>query len=323
VCLPSPKADKAAKAQQRPVMEAVKESYAHSATPDEILLQLTEGEISAKAAKLYLVSLMRTSSEKSFIQSCIDNVDGLAPAEDPKQKHTSNLPSVLQPKGKLCKLWSQCVTYIRTELHKNGKAEHKQALQQNVETMEITVAIKADEPIQSVSMFIYALEQFRHVVRSRDHLSELETHQLVSWCTKQLTIGTRLLAVERTFLELITMMDADMSQDLAYIIRHEARTILMDQEDILGSFPGTQENDADKRKTKTEKDKEAAAKRAQLPVPTPNDVCCWYDTNKITHPQKILVNGVCKHDAKHGICGVSDGKGGFCTAKHSAHDHKP
>jgi len=190
--------------------------------------------------------------------------------------------------------------------------------------MEITVAVKTDEPMQSVSMFNFAMEHFRHVVRSRDHLSEMEMHSLVAWTTRQLALGIKLLAVERTFLELISMMDTDMGQDLTYIIRHEARNLLKDQEDIIGStssFQGTQ--DDTEKISKKEREANAAAKRAKLPVPTPNDVCCWYDTNKVEHPAKMLTNGVCKHVAKHGICGMPDGKGGFCTQKHSAHDHEP
>ena len=302
---------------------------------DSVVMHLAEGQISAAHAKLALLKLMKGADQESkeYLQNCLDNVVHLAPAPE-KTKSKTLLPGPLQSAGKLAKLWAAVVKHVKLELHNNGKTEHMRPTQMNVLTGELVMDVKEDEPITSSAVFYLSLEHFRHLVRSRDYLSEGELHSLVAWTATELAVGTRLLLVTRTMEKMLAIMDADMGIELDELIETKASGILSRQTDILGvkkTLPPKQDegdifretaNQKKSRKAreKKEKDKEDSGDRVALALEVPNDESCWYWTNGLNCPNKWKVNGVCKYDNKH-VCGMPLASGGYCTAKHKAAEH--
>jgi hypothetical protein len=224
---------------------------------------------------------------------------------------------------------------VREGLHHTGKAEHKQQPVFNLLTGAVTVDDKPDVPIQSMSIFILVLEKFRHVVVTRDHLSESELHALVTWTYTQFAMNKKMLVVERTVKAILLEMDQNHGQDLVKLIRSEARNMLADQQEIYdSSFPRTAPTETDKAATgaraETLKAKKAAAAAAKknaadtsdIALEVPNNVSCWYWTNDLQCPNKFKdASGNCKYSALHGTCGMLLPDGKPCTGKHKATEH--
>jgi hypothetical protein len=299
-------------------------------SPDEIMSDLAEGLINAKAAKMLLLSNMSRVelADRSLIQTYIDNVDGLAPVA---KQSTFQHPSLLQSKGKLSKLFIQCVSNVMEQLHKSGKPELQQKPTYDLSTGKLTIEAKADVPIQSVAIFNAVLEQFRHIVVTRDHLSESELHSLLAWVHHQLALGKKLIIVERSVKRILQLMDEDHGRDLNKIIRKDARSILDDQTDIhTSSFQRTAPTATEAEKKAAAKTKAAARKPAAtddddvtITLKQPNAVSCWYDTNGLRCANKIKdASGECKYKHLHGTCGMPLSGGGYCMEQHKAAEHK-
>jgi hypothetical protein len=183
-----------------------------------------------------------------------------------------------------------------------------------------------------MSILGMVLEHFRHIVVSRDHLSETELHNLIAWTYRMLAHGKKLTIVERTIQKLLQRMDEDHGQDLSDLIRRDARSILEDETDIAGSsFHRSAATDPIEEKETTKKKKAAAAARKAagaasdgiaITLTKPNDVCCWYETNGLACANKLKVNGVCKYAHLHGTCGMPLANGQYCLEQHKAIDHK-
>jgi hypothetical protein len=297
--------------------------------PDDVLVQLADGVLNPQAAKLTFLSMMKSAAnaeDRSVLQTYIDNVDAIAPAAARK---TLAIPNVLQTKGKLAKTYSQVMLHVHELLHKSGKPEHKQQPKFNLSTGELTVDTPDDVPVQSMAVFNMALEKFRHIVVTRDHLSESELHSLTSWIHMQLALGKNLTIMERCFKKTLQKMDEDHSRDLTKLIQREARSIMDDETDIHGSFHRSADTSTAERaaQSKADKAKAAAEKatsaddRAPLPLKVPNSACCWYDTNGLKCPNKLKINGVCKYAHLHGTCGMPLADGSFCQQQHKAAEH--
>jgi len=308
-------------------------------TPDEIMLQLSDGTLNPQAAKLALLGLMRRSNaeDRELLQIYINNVAAAAPTE--KRPTPFSILDNLQSKGKLSNLYKQALSSVLESLHKTGRQEHAQKPVINLLTGAVTVDAQADNNVQTVAMLLLTLERFRHVVVTRDFLSELELHSLLTWVHMQLANQKKLIVIERTIKALLLSMDNDHNQDLTDVIKANARGMLTDQQEIYdnsGSFQRSAPTDTDKAATaaETAKAKKAAAAAAapdkktypanqhvKIAFEGINPVCCWYWTNGLNCANKIKINGVCKYAALHGTCGMPDGKGGYCMAEHKAVDH--
>ena len=72
--------------------------------PDELMLRLTEGKITAQQTKMALLKSMRNADEdlKLYVRECMAQVDTLAPK--PIKATATKLPGVLINAGKLIKL---------------------------------------------------------------------------------------------------------------------------------------------------------------------------------------------------------------------------
>ena len=122
------------------------------------------------------------------------------------------------------------------------------------------------------------------------------------WISTQLTLGRALLIIERTIIEMLACLDTDMSQELDVLVRNEARNMLNHQADIARQstdrdediFRATAKEKIKERQSEAKK-LEAKAKRASLPLSKPNNECCWYFTNGLTCPAKLI-------DAATGKC---------------------
>ena len=300
-------------------------------TPDDILTQVADGELNVQAAKLMLLSLMKDvgDSQRPVLQSYIDNCEGLAPkeAKQPLFHH----PNLLNGKGKLLKLYTQCVSHVMETLHKTGKSEHQQKPTFDLTTGKLTVETKADAPIQSMAIFNMVLELFRHIVVTRDHLGESELHALLTWTNHQLALSKKLVIVERCVEAILQHMDDDHGRDLTKLICKDARNILDDQTDIYASsFQRTAPTATEAEKKATAKAKAAATKPANaqdddvtISLKQPNAVSCWYDTNGLRCANKIKdASGECKYKHLHGTCGMPLSGGGYCMEQHKAAEHK-
>ena len=229
------------------------------------------------------------------------------------------------------KLWLAVVVHSKKQLNQQGGkavAEEQQPTV-NLLTMEITVKAPKKQASGSLGVFYLALEHFRHLCRARDVLSESESHALSTWLATQLGIRRPLDVVEATLLELLTCMDADMSQDLATVIKTEARHMLVHQMDLTSSnsdgFQDTQPLTASQKKRAAKKATAAADKaydKSTLPLQEPNSACCWYHTNGLECPKKFLdAKGTCKYEHLHPFCGMPLAAGGFCKENHKATEH--
>jgi hypothetical protein len=288
---------------------------------DEILMFLAEGRVSAQHAKLAMIRSMKLASteEKAYLQSCLDNVDTLVPKET-KDKPTF-LPAALKTAGKLTKLWASVVSYVKTDLHKTTKPETHQTPRMNMLTGELTVEAKQDEPVTSVAMMFLTIEHFRHIVRTRDYLTEHECHALTKWVGNQLSLGKPLLIVERTLKKLLQLLDCDMSLDLANIIDTQSMGMLSHEVDIAASSGIFREKETkEKEKIKKQGNRHPQDDDVVIALHVPNDSSCWYWSNSLNCPNKQKVNGVCKYANKH-VCGMPLSSGGYCTEKHRAADH--
>jgi hypothetical protein len=257
-------------------------------------------------------------------------VDTIAPA--PARPSATGLPSLLQTKGKLEKTYAQVTQHVYEVLHKSGKAEYKQQPKYNLTTGEFTVDTPTDTPVKSLSMFNMILEKFRHIVVTRDHLSESELHTLISWVHLQIAIGKPLEIVERCFKVFLKRMDEDHSKMLFKLVKKEGGSIMQEQTDIhsfqRSAAKETTEISADvaaARKAQAASDRAKAAANSNLPplpLVKPNSVSCWYHTNGLNCAAAIKVNGKCRYEHLHGTCGMPLPGGGFCLEKHKAADHK-
>jgi hypothetical protein len=208
-------------------------------------------------------------------------------------------------------------------LHRGGKPEYKQQPKFNLTTGEMTVDTPTDLPASSVAVFMMILEHFRHIVVTRDHLSETELHSLLSWTQLQLANNKKLMIVERSVKEILKRMDDDHSLDLSRLISSDARSILDDQTDIdSSSFQRTAPTDKEKAAAKSAAAKTQPDDRPPLALKIPNGSCCWHETNGLSCANKNKVNGVCKYAHLHGNCGMPLGNGNFCMEKHKAAEHK-
>ena len=168
-------------------------------------------------------------------------------APTPKSKPLLALPNALNAKhGKLVQLYKQCVQYVKEEMHDTGRTEHKQTPMVDLVTGSVTVSVAdKDKPIASTALFMMTLEQFRHCLRARDYLTESECHALLDWLTRNQVLGKKVVLLERTLLELLKIMDGDMSMCLVDIMRTRARDILKDQEEISDHHNTPDDTDKD------------------------------------------------------------------------------
>jgi hypothetical protein len=114
-----------------------------------------------------------TNADRTLLQIYIDNVAGTAPTE-PRPASALAPPHALQTKGKLSNLCKQVMTGVMEELHNTGQKDFKQTPVLNILTGVVTVDVKQDDPAQNGSIFLMVMERFRHIVVTRDHLSEAE-----------------------------------------------------------------------------------------------------------------------------------------------------
>ena len=247
--------------------------------PDELMLRLTEGKITAQQAKMALLKSTRAADEelKVYIRECMSQVDTLAPK--PTKATATKLPGVLVNAGKLIKLWTAISQHVKLDMHANGKADHQQTPKMNVITGELTVDVKEDEYAATLPMFYLTLEHFRHLVRARDYLTESECHAMVVWTSNQLSYGRTLKVVERSLKKMFDMLDADMNLDLGDVIDSKGLTIIQHQLDIASR---TKPDDRDifrlsaVEKKKERRKRQESDHRTALPLKAPNDSCCWY-----------------------------------------------
>lgn len=279
--------------------------------PDDILDGLLEGVIPAQKAKLMWLKAMRGASteEKATLQSYIDNADGLVP--DRKTAGKSGVfNSIGMGHGKLVKLYMVCRHHARSELHKNGgKSDHKKEMRFDVATQSVTLDINSEEPANTTAIMLLSMSHFRHAVRIKDVLSEMECYKLDVWMGMQLALSTKLLVLERATLGLLAVIDEDPAKDLVYVLDSRADNMLAREQRIYDAeqpkaSPGTQKKD------------EKALKK-------PNATCCWYWSNNFDHPAKAMdqATGKCKWEDKHGVCGVPLPGGGHCAKNGRATEH--
>jgi hypothetical protein len=324
-----PVASKPAKAQTK----SESDSIVRYKSAEEILDLLEESQITAKAAKFAFMRLMATadSGDRDLLTAYIKSVSDLDTDTEKQKPAGLSMPgSVSDPsKGKLARLYNSMLKAVRTDLHLNTKPDSKQTMKFDVLTGQMLLDVPEDEPVPSVAVFILTLENFRHAVRTRDYLGELETHALIVWTSTQLALGTKLVVIERTVKKMLDMLDTDMSMLLSDIIRQEARTLLEHQQQLFNSssFRDTAPTATAAQKAAAAKTAAAAAKTAagaQQPAKAlarPNNWSCWFWTNDFACKHKT--NGTCNHSHLHGTCGAinSSNSAEHCIGKHKATEH--
>jgi hypothetical protein len=261
------------------------------------------------------------------LSPALDNVTAVGAETARPKSAVLSFPGALKTNGKLMTLYKHTTTQVLQQLHKTGKQEHKQNPVVNLLTGQVTVDTKDDAPITSVAVFMLVLEKFRHMVVTRDYLSESELHSMLCWTHLQLSLNKKLLVVERTLKAILESMDNNHEQDLNDVMRLEAHAFMRDQQDTYdSSFQRGLAPDPNPQTPKgTQPSKPPAAKpehRARLALEVPNDFCCWYETNGLHCANKIKINGVCKYAHLHGTCGMPKPDGTYCQEKHKAAEHQ-